>query len=167
MFSTQFETIDCAYPIIKETIPKSSLGYNTNNKYPEFPPLMNDGRSVTASYQPESVINNELITKNGIESNWKYRKYLTENSKQIMEWNFREACNDAGYFKKHNETPLRGMEQHMPNSTPYLFNSVVDNAKPFGYANSDLKEIYLSREQLNARKISPAITQEEIWKKMK
>ena len=115
MFSRQFETIDCAYPIIKETIPKSSLGYNTNNKYPEFPPLMNDGRSVTASYQPESVINNELITKNGIESNWKYRKYLTENSKQIMEWNFREACNDAGYFKRHNETPLRGLEQHMPN----------------------------------------------------
>ena len=70
-------------------------------------------------------------------------------------------------FKKHNETPLLGMEQHLQNSTPFLFNSVVDNAKPFGYANSDLKEIYLSREQLNARKISPAITQEEIWKKMK
>ena len=40
MFTNAPEQLNCAYPIIKETIPKSSLGYNTNNKYPEFPPLM-------------------------------------------------------------------------------------------------------------------------------
>ena len=38
-FYTTGENLKCAYPIIKETIPKSSLGYNTNNVYPQFPPL--------------------------------------------------------------------------------------------------------------------------------
>jgi hypothetical protein len=166
MFSKNFENLDCAYPIIKETIPKSSLGYNTNNKYPEFPPLMSDGRSITASYQPEAVINNELIKQNNIVSNWQYRKYLTENSKYIMEVNFREASNDAGYYKRYTGTPLNNSEKLFDNTSPYLFDSFLDNSKPFGYASSDLKNLYLSREQLNSRKISPVITQEEILKKM-
>ena len=166
MFSKNFENLDCAYPIIKETIPKSSLGYNTNNKYPEFPPLMSDGRSITASYQPEAVINNELIKQNNIVSNWQYRKYLTENSKHIMEVNFREASNDAGYYKRYTGTPLDNSEKMYDNTSPYLFDSFLDNSKPFGYASSDLKNLYLSREQLNSRKISPVITQEEILKKM-
>jgi hypothetical protein len=166
MFSNNFETIDCAYPIIKETIPKSSLGYNTNNKYPEFPPLMSDGRSITASYQPEAVVNNELIKQNNIQSNWQYRKYLTENSKQIMEVNFREASNDAGYFKRYAGTPINSVDKMYDNTTPYTFDSFLDNNKPFGYSSSDLKNMYLSREQLNARKISPVITQDEIIRRM-
>jgi hypothetical protein len=53
MFSNYFqnsEKLDCAYPVVKETLPLSSRGYHTNNKYPEFPPLMNDGRSIVASW---------------------------------------------------------------------------------------------------------------------
>ena len=166
MFSNKFETMDCAYPVIKETIPKSSLGYNSNNKYLGFPPLMSDGRSVTASYQPEAVLNNELIKTNNIQSNWQYRKFLTENSKQIMEYNFREASNDAGYFKRYSGVPINNLEKMYQTNTPYLFDSVMDDNKPFGYASSDLKSIYLTREQLNARKISPVITQDEIIKRM-
>ena len=30
------ETIRSAYPIIKETVPKSERGYNTNNKYAAY-----------------------------------------------------------------------------------------------------------------------------------
>ena len=166
MFSNNFETIECAYPIIKETIPKSSLGYNTNNKYPEFPPLMSDGRSITASYQPEAVINNDLIKNNNIQSNWQYRKYLTDNSKKIMEFNFREASNDAGYFKRYAGVPMNSVDKMFDNATPYTFDSFLDNNKPFGYASSDLKNMYLSREQLNAHKISPVITQDEIIRHM-
>lgn len=162
-----FSNVDIAYPIIKETIPKSSLGYNTNNKYPEFPPLMNDGRSIVSSHQPEAIINNELLHRNGIQTNWQYRKYLTENSKEIMEWNFREASNDAGYFKRHTDAPINTMDSLQSATTPYLFNSIMDNNKPIGHASSDLKMLYLSREQLNARKISPVITQEDLLRKMK
>ena len=156
MFSNNFEQLNCAYPVIKESIPKSSLGYNTNNKYPEFPPLMMDGRAVIASYQPESILNESLIRENNIKSNWEYRKFLTSNAQQLLEYNFREACNDAGYYKRYEDI-VNGS-----NSTPYHYSSATDNSKPFGYSSSDLKDLYLSREQLNASKVSPVITQEEL-----
>ena len=59
--SNIFQSVNCAYPVIKETVPESARGYNTNNKYPQFPPLMSDGRSVTATWQPESSINIDLV----------------------------------------------------------------------------------------------------------
>lgn len=166
MFSYQPENIKSAYPIIKETIPRSSLGYNTNNKYPEFPPLMSDGRSVVASWQPESIINKELIETNNIKSNWEYRKYLTHNSQQIMEYNFREASNDVGYFKRPIDIPsIQSNVAGGIKSSPYLYSSGLDETKPFGHSTSDLKTMYLSREQLEARKISPVIAQDKLLEK--
>jgi hypothetical protein len=104
MFSINFDNAEKVNntPVIKESIPKSSLGYNTNNKYPEFPPLMSDGRSVTASYQPESALNESIIKSNNIKSNWEYRQFLTKNANELREYNFREACNDAGYFTRYD-----------------------------------------------------------------
>jgi len=163
MFSNTYERLDCAYPIIKETVPRSALGYATNNKYPEFPPLMSDGRAIVGSWQPESTENANLIESNNIRTNWDYRQYLTKHSKEILEYNFREACNDAGYFKRPIDIPSIQSnaikEQYI---TPKMFSSILDNSKPKGYEDSDLKQIYLSREQLNARKIAPVITQAEL-----
>jgi hypothetical protein len=166
MFSYyQPEKLESAYPIIKETIPRSSLGYGTNNKYPEFPPLMQDGRSIVSSWQPEAIINEDLIQSNNIKSNWQYRKYLTNNAKDIMQYNFRESCNDVGYYKRPIDLPnMQSNKVSNLGGTPYSFSSVLDNSKPFGYHTSDLKEVYLSREQLDARKISPVITQEQLIK---
>jgi hypothetical protein len=162
MSTNSFEILSCAYPIIKETVPQSALGYRTNNKYPEFPPLMNDGRAVTASYQPEAVLNEKLIRSNNIQSNWQYRRYLTNHAKEIMEYNFREASTDAGYFTRHSELPSIDKNQVVGfSSTPYLYSSAIDTSKPKGYETSDLKDIYLSREQLDARRISPVVTQDE------
>jgi len=158
MFSkTNFnpEPLNCAYPVIKETIPSSSLGYTTNNKYPGFPPIMSDGRAVTASWQPEAVINESLIKDNHIESNWEYRQYLTKNANAIMESNFRESCNDVGYYKRANQLLMK--DQAVNATAPYTYKSVMDNERPKGYTSSDLKELYLSREQLNARKIAPSL----------
>jgi len=151
------EKLDCAYPVIKETIPRSSLGYGTNNKYPEFPPLMSDGRSIIGSWQPESTENANLIEANKIKSNWEYRDYLIKNSKDILEYNFREACNDVGYFKRPIDLPSVNSNTVLGYKTPFLFNSILDNSKPQGYQESDLKNLYLTREQLNARKISPVV----------
>jgi dimeric dUTPase (all-alpha-NTP-PPase superfamily) len=47
-------------------------------------------------------------------------------------------------------------------NSPFLYSSYVDESKPIGYETSDLKEMYLSREQLSARMVSPAITQEDL-----
>jgi hypothetical protein len=133
------------------------LGYSTNNQYEHFPPLMNDGRTVTASWQPEALRNNDILSKHNIQSNWEYRKYLTENAKQIMQADSIMYANDVGFYKRYADEP-------QTYGQPYLYKSYVDNTTPPGYTTSDLKELYISREQLNARKISPVITQEELLK---
>jgi hypothetical protein len=44
-----------------------------------------------------------------------------------------------------------------------MFSSILDNEKPLGFTGGDLKDNYLSREQLYARKVSPVITQEKLY----
>jgi hypothetical protein len=164
MFSNPPVTTKCGCSSLKETIPSSALGYHTNNKYPGFPPLMSDGRAVLGSWQPESTINADLIQTNGIKSNWEYRQYLQKNAHKIIEYNFHESCNDVGYFKRPIDIPSiqSNLTQGIHN-TPHHYSSSLDNTKkPFGHVSSDLKDVYLSREQLESRKISPVITQDKL-----
>ena len=142
---------------IQETIPRSTLGYGTNPVYPGFPPIMMDGRAIVASDQPEAVLNNALIKELGIQSNWQYRNYLTQNASDIMRYNYRESSNDVGYFKRYTDT-AKGY------NVPFIYPSFISQVKPDGYQTSDLKQAYLSREQLDARKVAPIISQEEIMR---
>jgi hypothetical protein len=159
------EPLQTAYSsTINETIPQSSLGYHSNNKYDQFPPLMSDGRVVTASWQPEAVLNNMIIRDNHIKSNWEYRKYLTDNATKIMAFNYKEFSNDVGYVTRHSDLIYtdKSISNHDTSSSgnhPYLYSSYTE---PSRTVNSDLKSIYLSREELNARKICPVITQEQM-----
>jgi hypothetical protein len=43
-----------------------------------------------------------------------------------------------------------------------LYASVADKNQPYGYEDSDLKNIYLSREALQSRMVTPVITQEQM-----
>jgi len=161
MFSyPQPESTSCAFPVIHETLPRSKLGYAANNVYPGFPPLMSDGRSLVASFQPEAVLNSSLIKQQGIRSNWEYRKYLTENSQSIMKQNFLAASNDVGYFERFLP---QGLSSNGTN-VPFHYKSYLDSSTPQGYVNSDLKDMYLSREQLNSRKVAVPLTQEQIFR---
>lgn len=163
MFSyPQPESTSCAYPNTTESIPKSRLGYSTNNVYPGFPPLMADGRSVIASYQPEAVLNENLIKQAGIQTNWEYRKFLTHNSQQIQRDNFKEACNDMGYFQRF--APAERGDTQSFSQEPKRYASYQESAQPIHGSVSNLKELYLSREELAARKVSAPITQEELYK---
>lgn len=155
MFSFAYNSanLDCAYPVIKETVPQSALGYNTNNLYSQFPPKMADGRSAISSWQPESATNNQLLKNNDIKSNWEYRKYLTQHGNQVMEYNFRATCNDTGYFIPPLD--VGSGENSHSKKVPYTYTSFTDMSKPDGYQDSDLKHMYLSREQLNSRKVAP------------
>lgn len=148
-----------AYPTIKETIPPSHLGYHTNNRFPEFPPIMSDGRALISSWQPEAVVNDRIIKDNNIKSNWQYRRFIKKHANEILEYNLQEACNDTGYFIKND---LKN-DLKKPIGEPYLYKSVDDNTKVLGLEhNSDLKELYLSRERLDSRKIAPSMTQAEL-----
>lgn len=132
--------------------------YSCNNKYKYSPPRMSDGRSVISSWQPESVVNKKIIKDNNIKSNWTYRNYLTKNSVSIQKQNFKEALNDTGYnFNNELKTVSNGLV------SPYIFDGYSDNTQPFGNHKSDLKDIYLSREQLQSQKVAPVLTQEQLF----
>lgn len=154
MFSNGVE-LTTAYPPIVDR-PKSIYGYQTHNLYKDFPPMMNDGRVIVASWQPEAIVNNNLLKTTGITSNWHYRQYLTNNAHGIMKQNLAETMNDIGYIARYAQAPVT------PYSTPYKYKSYLDNTTPNGYENSNLKELYFSKEELNARKVSPAITQDQL-----
>lgn len=158
------ESIRSAYPIIKETVPQSDRGYKTNNKYPEFPPMMSDGRSITATWQHDAVTNYKLIEENNIKSNWNYRKFLTQNAVNVMEQNFRESSNDVGYNSRFITAPSIQSNFVSNMSTPILYSSVENNQSVLGTTTSNLKTDYLTREKLWARKISPVITQDQLIK---
>ena len=123
----------------------------SNNVYFNNPPIMADGRNY-ASWQPESVINNRIIAAENIKNNFEYRQYLQNNSVHIMKYDNTEYCNSLGL-------PCHYNSDKTPSSMyPYKYKSVFDTNKPgFGYCDSNLKNPYLSREQLNARMFTSTI----------
>lgn len=158
--TSQGQCIYKAYSNIEEPIP--STGYQSNNKYANFPPKMNDGRSVHASWQPGAVVNEAMLQESGIKSNWQYRKYLVENGDHIRRQNFLYACNDTGYFIRNEKT---GVEDTSRYSHPAFYGSVDEPIKHIGASISDLKSSYLTREQLDSRRVIPTMTQDELIKK--
>ena len=135
------------------------LGYSTNNVYKDYAPKMSDGRSIIASYQPESITNDYLKKELGIKSNWEYRKYLTENGKDIMKYNCMNVSNDVGYTLRYisSSSPLSS-----PLSSPIYKTPVGEEYNES--ESSDLKEMYLSREELDAKSSYRYNTQEELLK---
>ena len=123
----------------------------SNNIHFDFPPIMADGRNY-ASWQPDAVVNQRIQEQEKIHSNWSYRQYLQKHGLQIMNYNTMESCYTLGLdpHTKTDRTPSANV--------PYKFNGVFDTSAPgYGYCNSDLKNPYLSREQLNARLVAPSI----------
>ena len=126
----------------------------SNNIHFDFPPIMTDGRNY-AKWQPGAVINQEIRKDNNIKSNWQYRNFLTNNADSVIKSNQLEACDSCCYC------PTLKVGEPVPN-TPFLYKSCMEKSQPYGYADSDLKNLYLSSSQLQARMIAPAITQDEI-----
>jgi hypothetical protein len=126
--------------------------YNSSNNIDfNFPPIMNDGRNYS-TWQPDAVINQRIQAKEGIQSNWNYRQFLQKNGLQIMNYNTEQACYTLG-LDPHIKT-----DRTPSDNVPFMFRNTFDISRPgYGYCNSDLKNPYLSREQLNARLVSPSI----------
>jgi hypothetical protein len=123
----------------------------SNNIHFNYPPIMADGRNY-ATWQPEAVVNKRIQQQENIKTSWEYRQYLTHNGIEIMKYNTSEACYDMG-LPSHIQTG-----KTPSSNVPLLYKSTYDNAHPgYGYNNSDLKSPYLTREQLQARLISPSI----------
>jgi len=123
----------------------------SNNIDFNFPPIMSDGRNY-ATWQPDAVVNERIQKKEGIQNNWQYRQFLQKNGLQIMNYNTQEACYTLGLDPHYNTNATPS------SNVPYTFKGTFDTSRPgFGYCNSDLKNPYLTSEQLNARLVSPSI----------
>lgn len=124
-----------------------------NNAHFQCPPMMADGR-LWASWQPEAVVNARIQAEQGIVSNWDYRQFMQKNGLRIMNFNTLENCYEAGM--ECNSDTRKNMDYSK--NTPFLFSSVADTRRPaVGYCDSDLKNPYLSSEQLQARLIAPYV----------
>jgi hypothetical protein len=124
----------------------------SNNIHFDFPPMMEDGRLYT-SYEQETAIDKRIKKQEHIQSNWQYRQFLQNNGNSIMQLNYKEYCQDIGLV-----SPVITLTQTPAQNVPYSFRSSFDHTSPgYGYYSSDLKTPYLSREQLQARMISPYI----------
>ena len=123
---------------------------DSNNIHFNFPPLMDDSRQFT-DWRLGSVINETIKKKNNITNNWEYHDYLIKNSNKIVNQNTDSAlANCCNYNTQYVNKSM--------NNTPFLFNPSNIRTVPYGYSNSDLKNIYLSRDKLNSRNSTPFIT---------
>lgn len=125
----------------------------SNNIHFNIPPLMNDGRHYT-TFDPSCKANTELRDSLGIKNNYQYRQWLINNSKSVAKQNKKLACNET------SQCIVEAAQ--VPPQQKYLFKNCADNSRPYGYENSDLKNMYVTRQSLQSRLKAPIMTQEQL-----
>ena len=121
---------------------------NTTTNYYTVTPV----NPLESSWQPEATINNKIHLDSEITSNWKYRQYMQGNANHIMKYNTMEYIYASGNnpYAVSNKTPSANV--------PYKFSSIYDpNIPSYGYSNSDLKQDFLKKQQINGRMIAPSM----------
>lgn len=126
----------------------------SNNVHFNFPPLMDDGRNFS-NYETSPSFDNKLKEKANITTNSDYRAYLQSNADSIIKNNQLNACDDCAYCPYASTNTNTNTNANT--ATPYIFNSTLSNDQPHGYETSDLKNIYLSRQQLESKMYAPRI----------
>lgn len=122
---------------------------DANNVFTNAPANMADGRFLKDLKVDQDVLNKETMEELNMTTNGDYRKYLQNNAASIMKANSITSHSNTGnmiYFKPN--------DSHNP---PFHYDNSLDRRQPAGYNDSDLKNYYLSREQLNRNMVSPSI----------
>lgn len=96
-----------------------------NNIHYDFPAMMSDGRAYS-NWQPSAVLNEQIRSRENIHTNWDYRVYLQKNADSIIAFDKTVACQQTG--------------------CPYSY-----RRHPTLQTQSDLKESYLSRQELQQK----------------
>ena len=95
------------------------------------------------------LTNNKILVA---QTNWQYRQYIQKNANEIMKYNTMQSINDSG------NNPYTVLNTKPVQNTPYLYNSIHPTQNSIPYRNSDLKQNYMTKEQMRARMISPSIS---------
>lgn len=117
--------------------------------------LMNEGRPFT-DYKTAAIINENIKNKNKFFTNNEYRAYLKNNADNIIKHNFNQV------YKLTPFTPEKQVYTKCPTKSNFVFTNIDDTRKPNNYESSDLKDSYLSKEQLNKRKNVTKLNQEQL-----
>ena len=127
-----------------------------NNIHFNYPPMMNDTRNFS-SYIPGVALDNKLKKEANIKTNSDYRKYLQTNGFSLIKNNQMNACDQCSSCPYSHS--LHKKENNLIKQTngPYIFDTILSNDQPFGYETSDLKNLYLSRQQINATRYAPRL----------
>jgi hypothetical protein len=113
-----------------------------NNLNVPYPGILSDGRLFT-DYSPSSIVNDSIKKMNGITDNNVYRDYLIKNTNMIM-------MNNMNNTAKENRVYIQ--KQPNQNGVPYLYQTIQETAKPYGYEDSMPKNVFLSSQQLDDKK---------------
>ena len=117
--------------------------------------LENTGRPFT-DFKSSSTTNQSVKNKNNIQTNNDYRAYLTSGATSIMKSNAHNSYKLTPFVsEKHLYTPC-------PTKSNYIFTNDNDMNFPYEYESSNLKQLHLSRRQLNQRKHTPLVNQSEL-----
>ena len=123
--------------------------YNgSNNIHFNYPPLMEDSR-LFSDYNSSVLNDNVLKHRNNIQTNSDYRKYLQTNSNAIIKNNQLIACNECSVCPYYNNTNSNNITN---SNSPYIFEYTLSQNQPYGYETSNLKNLYLTQQQLDAQK---------------
>ena len=125
----------------------------SNNIHFNTPPLMSDGRQYS-NYAPSCKANANLRRNLGIKNNYQYRQWLIKHGKEVAQANKLAACNECCECIKS--------AANAPPTQKYLFKGCADHSRPYGYENSDLKNLYVSSKALNSKLSAPIWTQEQL-----
>ena len=130
----------------------------SNNIHFKSPPIMQDGRNF-ATWQSGATINDNIRKQSGITQNWQYRKYLTDNADKIIKENQMGACDNCGDCRVNinDKTDYQ--------TSPFIYTTENEKSQPYGYESSDLENLYLSKNDLQGRQVSPVYTQEQLIKR--
>jgi hypothetical protein len=120
----------------------------TNNIHFKFPALMSDGRST--NWNPSCERNEVLIAQAGVKTNTDYRRYLQNNATSIMHKNWREVVDRYPYTVERSPLTSSSSQQFVREGKNV----------PYGYVSSDLRNEYLSREELNEKTTLPIMSQQ-------
>tara|TARA_X000000950_G_C13621588_1_gene539640 strand:+ start:223 stop:630 length:408 start_codon:yes stop_codon:yes gene_type:complete len=123
----------------------------SNNIYFNLPALMSDGRANTFQ-DPACELNNSLKKSAGINNNYDYRQYLIKNGTDMIKRNFNDSAKYSHITYRNNNNVFN----------KYLYKSSRDRSKPYGYESSDLKEMYLSRRELQSKLVGPIVNQQDL-----
>ena len=123
-----------------------------NNNYYTIEPTQELQSTAYSLWQPDGSTNRKIQIDTGISSNWKYRQYMQKNANEIMKFNTMQSINTSG------NNPYTVLNTKTVGNTPYLYNSIHDISRPeYGFRNSDLKQDYISKQQIKSRMVAPSI----------